>query len=383
MPIKADVAVIGAGVFGAWTAWHLRRAGLSVSLYDCYGSANGRASSGGESRIIRMGYGPREIYTRLAVRSLELWRGWIARTDATLFHPTGALWIATPEEGFAQDTEATLKRCDVTFDRLSSTDLSKRFPQFAFQPDAWGIFEPSAGALMARRAVQTLVRSMLGGGLQYQQRTVGMDAGTVLTERGEIVSARYFVFACGPWLSKLFPDIIGRRIVTSRQEVHFFGPPTNDDQFAPPRMPCWIDIGARAYGIPDLEHRGFKVALDPHGPEIDPDTEDRFATNESLAATRAYLKERFPMLASAPLLETRVCQYENTATGDYILDRHPRYENVWIAGGGSGHGFKHGPAVGEYITEMILNRRKPEPRFSLESKSASMAASIGSSFYRQ
>ncbi len=381
--MKADVAVIGAGVFGAWTAWHLRRAGLSVSLFDCYGSANGRASSGGESRIIRMGYGPREIYTRWSIRSLELWRGWIARTDPTLFQPAGALWLAAAGDVFAQETEATLKRCDVPFDRLSEAELSKRFPQFAFAPGSWGIFEPAAGALMARRAVQTLVRSMLGGGLQYYQRIVGLDSGTVLTDKGEIVSARHFVFACGPWLSKLFPDIVGGRIRTSRQEVHFFGVPANRDEFAPPRMPCWIDIGARAYGIPDLECRGFKVALDPHGAEIDPDTEDRYATEESVVATRAFLKERFPMLAQAPLLETRVCQYENTELGDYILDRHPRYENVWIAGGGSGHGFKHGPAVGEYITEMILNRRKADPRFSLESKSTSTMASSGSSFYRQ
>ncbi len=304
--MKADVAVIGAGVFGAWTAWHLRRAGLSVLLLDSYGGANSRASSGGESRIIRMGYGPREIYTRWSIRSLELWRGWIARTDQTLFQPTGALWIAAPDDPFAQDTVATLGRCEVEHERLGGPALAKRFPQFAFPPGAWAIFEPSAGALMARRAVQTLVRSMLGGALRYEQRAVRLDNGQVKTDQGEIVSARHFVFACGPWLGKLFPDVVGRRIVPSRQEVLFFGVPPGDGQFAPPKMPCWIDISARAYGIPDLENRGFKVALDPHGPEIDPDTESRSVTESGAAAARAYLRERFPLLADAPLVETRV-----------------------------------------------------------------------------
>lgn len=381
--MRADVAVIGAGVFGAWTAWHLRRAGLSVALLDGYGPANARASSGGESRIIRAGYGPREIYTRWSIRSLDLWRGWIARTDPTLYQPCGALWIAAPDDAFAEETASTLQRCDVTFERLGSRDLAARFPQFAFPQDAWGIFEPAAGALMARRAVQTLVRSMLGGGLQYFHTTAHLEGGIVKTAEGETVSARHFVFACGPWLSKVFPEVVGRRIVTSRQEVYFFGTPPGDARFEASKMPCWIDISARAYGFPDLESRGFKVALDPHGPEIDPDTEVRSPTERGIAAARAYMAQRFPALADAPLLETRVCQYENTESGDYLIDRHPIHANVWIAGGGSGHGFKHGPAVGEYLADLIQGKRKPDPRFSLESKPEMASRSHGSSFYRQ
>jgi glycine/D-amino acid oxidase-like deaminating enzyme len=150
--------------------------------------------------------------------------------------------------------------------------------------------------------------------------------------------------------------------------VFFFGPPPGDERFAPPRMPAWIDFGAEVYGVPDLESRGFKVGADRHGEPIDPDAEERLVGATSVARTRAFLARRFPALAAAPLLETRVCQYENTSNGDFLIDRHPGAGNVWLVGGGSGHGFKHGPAVGEYAADQILGRRPAVPRFSLASK---------------
>lgn len=381
--MTTDVAVIGAGVFGAWTAWHLRRAGLSVALYDCYGAANGRASSGGESRIIRMGYGPREIYTRWSIRSMALWREWTAGADPGLLQPVGTLWIAMPGDTFAEETAQTLARCGVAFDKLMGRDLIARFPQFCFPAEAWCIWEPGAGALMARRSVQMLVSGMVAAGLRYEQSEVRLEGGIVKTDQGETLSAGQYVFACGPWLPKVFPDLLKDRIVPSRQEVLFFGTRAGGRHFAPPQMPCWIDIERRFYGIPDLENRGLKLAHDTHGPPIDPDTESRQVTAAGIAIARSYLAERFPLLAGAPLLEARVCQYENTANGDYLLDRHPGDERIWLAGGGSGHGFKHGPAVGEYMAALLRGAIQPEPRFSLASKPDSGGSTTRSSFYRQ
>jgi glycine/D-amino acid oxidase-like deaminating enzyme len=133
-------------------------------------------------------------------------------------------------------------------------------------------------------------------------------------------------------------------------------------------MPTWIDFGAEIYGLPDLEGRGFKVAPDRHGGPIDPDTDERLVAAESVQRVRAFLARRFPALAAAPLLETRVCQYENTSNGDFLIDRHPDADNVWLVGGGSGHGFKHGPAVGEYVAERLAGGGPEEPRFSLATK---------------
>ncbi|MCS7024552.1 MAG: FAD-dependent oxidoreductase [Bryobacteraceae bacterium] len=371
-----DVAVIGAGSFGAWTAWHLRQAGLNVRLMDAYGAANSRASSGGESRIIRAGYGAREIYTRFTLRSLELWRQLAAENDPTLFHGCGVLWIAPQQDAFAQETVETLRNCGVRFERLTERELESRYSWFRAAEGSWGIFEPDGGALMARRAIQTLA-----GKLSVERRMVRWsDQGPVCEDGSRLVAGAY-VFACGPWLPKLFPGLFGNKIRTSRQEVFFFGAPPAA-QFGPERIPCWIDVGEKFYGFGDLENRGLKVACDRHGPVVDPDTLERVPSAEGLQAARDYLSRRIPCLADAPLVETRVCQYENTATGDYLIDQHPDHPEVWIAGGGSGHGFKHGPAVGEYLSRRMLGSGPGEPRFSLASKVDFEGQGPESTFYR-
>jgi glycine/D-amino acid oxidase-like deaminating enzyme len=201
---------------------------------------------------------------------------------------------------------------------------------------------------------------------------------SVRTAAGEEIHAGSFVFACGPWLPKLFPDLLAGRIRPTRQEVLFFAPPPGDQRFASPHLPVWADFDdARgAYGLPDLEGRGLKLAFDRHGPPFDPDSGDRRVTDESVAEARLYLAERFPALAGAPLTESRVCQYENTSTGDFLIDRHPAFDNLLLAGGGSGHGFKHGPAVGEYVRRLLIEGAAGEPRFSLAVKGVAPARAV-------
>lgn len=367
-----DVAVIGAGVFGAWTAYCLRRAGATVLLLDAYGPGNSRASSGGESRIIRLGYGPDEIYTRSAQRSMTLWQELFAETKpapAPLLHNTGVLWLAREHDPYCEAMLSVFERVGAVFQKLDRDELGHRFPQISFGQSAWGILEPDAGVLMARRAVQAVVAQACAIGVEYRQEAVVPPTGkTIQTIAGETIEAKRFVFACGPWLPKVFPELLGELIHVTRQEVFFFGVPAGDERFGPKSLPTWVDFNDLVYALPDVDGRGFKIAIDAHGPEFDPDTGERTVTEEGLSAVRSYLKERVPLLADAPLTETRVCQYENTSNGDFVIDRHPGFENVWIAGGGSGHGFKHGPAVGEYVKAMIEGKGTPEPRFSINSK---------------
>jgi sarcosine oxidase len=237
----------------------------------------------------------------------------------------------------------------------------------------WAIYEPDSGALLARRAVQATVDSFIQGGGDYLNELIATPTGTgklpkAITGNGEKIVADVFVFACGPWLPKVFPSLLKDKIHPTRQEVFFFGVPAGDSRFSWGRMPTWIDFGAEMYGIPDLEDRGFKVALDRHGPEIDPDIADRTITPALLNEVREFLGRRFPAMKHAPVVETRVCQYENTSTGDFLIDRHPDFDNVWLLGGGSGHGFKHGPAIGEYVAQRITEGGEIENRFSLATK---------------
>src|SRR5258708_2888388 len=207
----------------------------------------------------------------------------------------------------------------------------------------------------------------------WQPRSAGKDKTS-----GESVSAGSFVFACGPWLPKLFPEVVGDRIHPTRQEVFFLGVPPGDARFGVPHMPAWLHHNHpdRVYSLPDLENRGFKVAFDTHGPVIDPDMETCTVGQDSIDRLRNYLREHVPALKDAPLVETRFCQYENTSNGDFLIDRHPEMENVWLVGGGSGHGFKHGPAVGEYVSSRILRNAPAEPRLSLANKETTRTRKI-------
>ena len=373
-----DVAVVGAGVFGSWTAWHLQRAGQSVALLDAYGPASSRASSGGETRILRMGYGPEELYTRWAWTSLAQWKALAARTGERLFHETGVLWMAHDEDARSRATLDTLARAGVPHERLDRSQLELRWPQIAFGDVTWGIHEPRGGALMARRSVQALAGEVARRGGDVRTAAVRPPAGQgrladVVLSDGTVVRARSFVFALGPWLGKLFPDLLADRIFPTRQEVFYFGPPAGDARFAPPAFPAWIDFVDEVYGIPDIEARGFKLAPDAHGPRFDPDTGERRVSAEGIAAARAFLARRFPALKDAPLVASEVCQYENTSNGDFLVDGHPSWENVWLVGGGSGHGFKHGPALGEYAAARVLGTGAEEPRLCLATKARAQA----------
>ncbi len=376
-----DVAVVGAGVFGAWSAYSLRRLGYSVLLLDAYGPGHTRSSSGDESRLLRIGYGPDEIYSRWALRSLKLWKQFFRRTGESLFHRTGILWLAKREDHYLRESQRILRKLGVPLERLSRKQIQERFPQFSPADVDFALFEPESGALLARRAVQSVVREALREGVEFQSGSVLPPEGcgrlrSVETAAGERVQAQRFVFACGAWLPRLFPKLLGRRIFPTRQVVFYFAPPAGARQFFPPAMPAWLHHEDQVYGVPDLESRGLKIAFDSHGPAFDPETGKRTVAPGELRAIRRYVKRRFPAFGEATLAESRVCQYENTANGDFLIDRHPSFLNVWLVGGGSGHGFKHGPAVGEYVARLLSRGGPVEPRFSLASKGTAKKRSV-------
>jgi glycine/D-amino acid oxidase-like deaminating enzyme len=166
-------------------------------------------------------------------------------------------------------------------------------------------------------------------------------------------------------MGQLFPDVIGRRIVATRQEVFFFGTPAADTRYDAGTLPVWVHIADRlSYGVPSHERRGLKVADDTAGAEVDPTTMERAPSAAGLAGARAILRARFPSLADAPLIEARVCQYEASSDGNFLVDRHPQLENVWLVGGGSGHGFKMGPALGEHAAAVVQGRAAVHPLFA-------------------
>lgn len=354
------MAVIGAGAFGGWTALTLARQGATVTLVDAWDPGHTRASSGGETRVIRATYGTRRIYTTLAARALTLWREADAAWQSALFKQTGAIWLFGSDDAFGRASADGLAAEGLPFEWLSPADAARRYPQFSYDGVRSVLFEPEAGYLHARRASATVAARAAAEGATMRRaevpspvRTDGPLTRLTLAD-GTSLDADVYLFACGPWLGTLFPDVIGSLVTPTRQEVFYFGVPAGDTSYDASRLPVWVDFGDRLiYGIPDNVARGFKLADDTPGPPFDPTHGSRDISREGVEAARAFLARRFPALARAPFLGGEVCQYEASPDSHFIVDRHPSAPNVWFAGGGSGHGFKMGPALGERLAGIL------------------------------
>jgi glycine/D-amino acid oxidase-like deaminating enzyme len=373
MQSKSHVVVIGAGAFGGWTALYLLRRGARVTLMDAWGPGNPRSSSGGETRIIRGTYGPSQPYTKTAARALGLWSEHEVRWGRKLLYRTGVLWMVTSDhDQFERGSLPALREAGIPYEELSGEEVGRRWPQINVEDVRWAIYEPTGGFLMARVACQAVLQAFLAEGGEHKQITVlpddleaGIGDGLTLSD-GSKLTADQYVFACGAWLGKLFPETIGARIRPTKQDVFFFGPPAGDDRFSEARLPVWADHRDRfIYGIPAADGRGFKVADDTRGPDFDPTAGERVVSEDGLRLVRDYITFRFPAMKDAPLVETRVCQYENSPDNGLIIDRHPAADNVWLVGGGSGHGFKHGPVVGEMMAQLVIEHKDPDPVFRL------------------
>jgi glycine/D-amino acid oxidase-like deaminating enzyme len=373
MQSKPHIAVIGAGAFGGWTALYLLRRGAQVTLLDAWGPGNSRSSSGGETRIIRGTYGSDQPYSKMAARALVLWKDHETRWRRQFLHRAGVLWMSTSsDDQFERSSLPMLREAGIAYEELSGKEVDSRWPQINVEDVRWAIHEPDGGFLMARVACQAVLEGLLAEGGEYKQVAVlphdlegGVRNGLRLSDASKLVADQY-VFACGPWLGKLFPETIGHRILPTKQDVFFFGTPAGDDRFSEAKLPVWADHHDRfIYGIPATDGRGFKVADDTRGPEFDSSSGERVVSEDGLKLARDYVAFRFPAMKNAPLMETRVCQYENSPDNHLIIDRHPAADNVWLVGGGSGHGFKHGPALGEMLAELVMEHRDPDPIFRL------------------
>ena len=369
---KGHIAVIGAGAFGGWTAHHLLKKGYDVTLLDVFGPGNSRASSGGDSRVIRGIYGEDKIYVDLVVRSFKLWKRYQKQWQQSLYFPTGALWFFQVDDTYAQKSLPIVNQAGLKSEQLSKKEVEKKFPQIDLNGLKSFYFEHEAGYLPARHCCQVVLENFVKRGGEYKQLAV--EPGKILNNKlselilsdGSKLNADSYVFACGPWLSKIFPNALKDIITPTRQEVFFFGTPYGDSSLFESNMPVWVDFGKKIwYGIPGADWRGFKVADDTRGAEFDPTSGDRTASETGLESARNYLAKRFPSMKDAPLLESRVCQYENSPDGNYIIDKHPEAENTWVIGGGSGHGFKLGPALGEFVADRVIGNKRIDPFFAL------------------
>jgi sarcosine oxidase len=359
-PATAEIVVVGAGAFGGWTALYLREMGHAVTLVDQYGPGNARATSGGETRQIRAAYGEREIYTRWVLEAFDRWQAREAEWGRKLFFRTGQLSLAREWTKELTDTRKVFDKLGVAYDIVEHDDLVRQYPQMNMHGVDFAMRTPGTGVLKAREGCVAVAHAFEKKGGRFVTANVepGARAGDTLQDvalsNGSRVSAQTFVFACGPWLPKIFPAAMKNKLATPRRVVFFYGTPPGDERFTHPNFPTWSVDGA--YGFPSIEGKGFKVVPTFERVLVDPDTQEHTLTVDEIRRGREFVTKWFPALAQQPLVESKVCQREDSVDDHFIVQRHPELGNVWIVGGGSGHGYKHGIMLGDYVARRVVGK---------------------------
>jgi glycine/D-amino acid oxidase-like deaminating enzyme len=362
-----DIAVIGAGAFGGWTAYHLRKMGARVTLVDTWGPGNSRSTSGEETRGVRSSYGDRPhgvLWARWATQAMERWKAWDEEfsrtTQERVFYTTGDLIFRKDWEPFMKDTRKNWDTVGVKYEVLTPNDVRSQYPVIDLQGISVILYEPHAGVVRARRSCERVAESFQhnGGKMVVARALPSLASGNRLQDialsNGETLRAEKFVFACGPWLWKLFPEFLRTRLRTPMGNVYYYGTPIGDNRWVAPNMPSFNFPGITGWPALPNDARGFRVRVGG-GTQTDPDTSQRWIDPSNFSRPRQFLIDRFPLLIDAPLLETRSCHYELSVTRNFYVDTHPEWSNVWIAGGGSAEGFKFGPVVGDYTAKRVMS----------------------------
>jgi glycine/D-amino acid oxidase-like deaminating enzyme len=342
--------------------------GASVRLIDAYGPGNSRATSGDETRGVRSSYGDRgiwaELWTRWANEAIDRWTRfdaeWGREMKVRLFFNTGDFIFRSQPEPFTDRNQELWRQLRIPHRVVKVEDVAREYPIVNLTNVAFALYDPRAGVVRARRACEVVAEAFrhAGGELLMGLAAPGDRDGARLqnvktTGPSATLTAGTFVFALGPWFPKAFPDLMASRIRTPLGHVHYFGTPAGDDRFTFPNLPSFNFPGVTGWPALPPDNRGFRVRLRGDSP-TDPDTSERAFDRSHDAPAREFLAQRFPRIAKAPLLETRACHYEMSASRNFIIDRYPGFSNVWIAGGGSAEGFKFGPVTGEYIAKRVL-----------------------------
>ncbi|MDB4914343.1 MAG: dependent oxidoreductase [Gemmatimonadetes bacterium] len=403
-----DIVVIGAGVWGSFTAMNLRKMGANVTLVDAYGPGNSRSTSGDETRGVRSSYGDKtgalgELWTLWARESIKKWIAfddeWGREFRLNLFHTTGDLIMRTEWDNFQLRTKVWWEKNKIPYQVLNPDDVRKAFPVISMDDITAVLYEPDAGVVRARRATQTAaaVFEKLGGKIIIGRATPSNVAGGMLHEisldTGRKLRADTFVFAVGPWMSKTFPELLAKKTRAPIGYVCYFATPVGDHRFTFPNIPSYNFPGVTGWAALPVDNRGFRVRGSERAPatpaeaaaaagraggraggagagagttagapaqpetppaQLDPDTSDRWADASRIEGSRRFIAHRFPLLKDAPIAQTHACHYESTSSSNFIIDVHPQMANTWIVAGGNAEGFKFSPVVGEYAAKRVM-----------------------------
>jgi glycine/D-amino acid oxidase-like deaminating enzyme len=367
---KKSVIVVGAGAWGGWSAYWLQKAGCQVTLIDKNEPGNTFSGSGGKTRVIRMAYGGNEVYTQMVERSFQLWDDFCQSTGEQLLHKREALWLFNKVDStYAQLSQPLMHKRGFGLEEISIEKISEKYPQISLEGITSAYIEPKAGYLEASRSCGVVKSEFEKLGGKFLRTEVvkiegSAEVSAIITSEGDRLVADHYVFACGPWMKNLIPSL-SSYLNISRQEVYYFDAP---ESHLGDSLPIWLEFrkgDEMYYGIPDHLNQGFKLAYDQREWPLDPDKDNRELTSAIFEKMKAVLAQRFPTLKNAGLHHHHTCVYENSLDGDFIMDSAPEFKNAIILCGSSGHGFKMGPAIGEMVAELLIDKKLFPPSLSL------------------
>jgi len=410
-----DIVVIGAGIWGSFTAYHLRRMGANVTLVDAYGPGNARSTSGDETRGVRSSYGDRpgalgELWMLWAREAMTRWLAfdeeWGRDMRLNLFHVTGDLILRDDWDNFQLRCKLWWDRHKIPYAILAPDDVRRSFPVIGLDDITAVLYERDAGVVRARRAVHAVAAAYekLGGkiiiGRASPVKVTNGRLEAISLDTGTTLRADTFIYAVGPWLGKTFPDLFAKKTRVPIGYVCYFATPIGDHRFTYPNLPSFNFPGVTGWPALPVDNRGFRVRGTERAPtppaavvasgqtsknanssttdsgsnlanassaarqtgqqadvppqQQDPDTSDRWLPPDRLEGSRRFVAHRFPLLKDAPIAQTHACHYESTSNGNFIIDKHPAWANVWIAAGGNAEGFKFGPKIGDYVAQRVM-----------------------------
>lgn len=350
---------------GLATAYQISKtSNREILVLDQYGVGNDYCSSNDINRVFRYAYGNDQLYTKMAVESLKLWRDLEQESHEQLLIQTGLLLLQGGDKNanaFNETSYQTLSRMDLGAERFDNKDLKERYPQFKADNS---FYDPHGGVLLASKSVSTVQHIIQSRGVKFQQaraREIVFDDKPHLTiEEDKTLEFQKLVVTAGPWSNKLLRKQLSN-IRSTRQQLIYFHPRNQLDMFRPESCPVFFTD--KHYGLPAAGIDAVKVSPKELTETADPDTSKRTVDEKEILDCRRVCEEFVPILADSDIVRTKVCFYDMTGNSDFVIDRDPEYPDIVYGYGFSGHGFKFAPLIGKILADLTLER---ETGFDLE-----------------
>ena len=362
-----DVIIVGLGAMGSATAYHLARRGVKVLGIDRFGVPNNMGSSSGDFRAIRSSYYEHPDYVPLLETAYQNWRDIESESGLSIIQLTGGLYIGSSESELVAGSLRAACEHKLPHELLSHRDLSLRYPQFTLPDNYIALYEEGAGIIRPQIAISAFAESARNHGavlhtnekiLEWASSDSGMR---LITDQHEYFADR-IVFCAGPWTDSLLADL-GVPLIVTRQ-VTGWVQPARPELFGKEMFPTWaLDHreGEIYYGFPILSNmQAMKVANHTRGAITDADQVNRHTSSADEESYLPMLRTVLPD-AMGSVVETNVCMYTNSTDSHFIIDSHPLFENVFLACGFSGHGFKFASVVGEVLADLATDGRTNLP----------------------